>query len=196
MNILIQHACGPMADCLLAVLGHHERYAKRHDMVYGWTTEPGDVWTRFSLLAEALASRKSGELVFWLDADAVVVNPERDLSDALGPDDVAGAGVMPGEWIHTGVLYLRAVPSVEAWMRRCWAARTSDTGLDGFPVLAVARVFNEQRNGVPVKRLGRHWNEWTGAKGSGTENTVVRAFHALPRDNKLAAIKRTLQAVA
>src|SRR3990167_4551024 len=102
MNVLLQHAYGPMADCLKMLLGYHERCARANDMVYAWTTEPGDVWTKFKLLADCLALRKPGEMVVWLDADAVIVQRKRNLADALLPSETAGAGALPGKRLHSG----------------------------------------------------------------------------------------------
>lgn len=194
-NVLIQHACGPLKPCLEATQGYHERYAMRHGFTYVWTTQMGTVWTKFGLIRAVLETRKPQDIVVWLDADCIIVRPEVNLADALPPGAAAAAGRMPGSWLHSGVMYFRAKPPVVAWMRRCEANANDETGLEGSPIIAVDRVFNETMGDVHVAALGPEWNCWTGSVGDANANTVVRAFHGLPVAHKLAALKRTLQEV-
>ena len=101
-------------------------YADRHDyeLVTGGVLDHSrpPAWSKIRLLQKALAEF---ELVVWIDADAVVVDPTQDIADALPPDRVLGivrhryqGHVTP----NSGVMVMRRDPAMLQFLDDVWAA--------------------------------------------------------------------------
>jgi hypothetical protein len=124
-RVLCSLAVGPQARLLRVAQGSFARYADRHGYELDLRRELLDSdrpapWSKVLVLRELLATH---ELVLWIDADAVVVDPARDIADDLGTDDFMGLvehtydGVsMP----NTGVLVLRRGETAREFLDAVW----------------------------------------------------------------------------
>jgi len=121
--VLIQYADGPAHTAMLQATGaRHNAYA----IAYGcdfWRLcgyrDPALMWPRWEFILRAI--QLGYRHVFWLDADAVIVNWAADLRDALPEDKHFGLlhGSVPGgEPVHwnAGVMYFHGVPLVERFV--------------------------------------------------------------------------------
>jgi galactosyl transferase GMA12/MNN10 family len=100
-------------------------YARRHGYELITSSERAagrpPAWTKVPMLREALASY---ELVLWIDADAVIVDGDRDIAAELAPDRFLGL-VRHGEQEipNTGVMVWRAEDRARELLDRTWRAR-------------------------------------------------------------------------
>ena len=120
--VLIQYADGPEHTALLrATHARHSAYTLAHGCDF-WSLcgyqDPALMWPRWEFIEKAITLKYRH--IFWLDADAVIVNMAADLRDAL-PEAVDRSfgllhGSVPGgEPVHwnAGVMYFHGVPMVK-----------------------------------------------------------------------------------
>jgi hypothetical protein len=181
---LIQHANGPYVELLAGVGNRHREYCHAHgmdyrvfvDKYYGCGCSPhrpnpaGVMWERYDYMREAIAD--GYEHVFYLDADAVIVDRSTDLRAAL-PDERAWLALgYHDDWFQGGVQYVRGCDQADSffhYMQAFWShERNDEYALNG----AINRLkpWHFETPGIESR-----WHSIR-CKGHG-ENCVVRAFH-------------------
>lgn len=124
--VLIQYADGPEHTALLrATHARHSAYTLAHGCDF-WSLcgyqDPALMWPRWEFIEKAITLKYRH--IFWLDADAVIVNMAADLRDAL-PEAVDRSfgllhGSVPGgepdHW-NAGVMYIRSGPTTKKVVR-------------------------------------------------------------------------------
>lgn len=102
---------------LEAARPRHASYAKRHDMDYlivkgqvrpEWEIVKGG-WAKLEIIRQMLA--RGYEYVFYVDADALIVDMGADLRDGAPPEGIGliqhqGPGV-PGPHLNVGIMFIR-----------------------------------------------------------------------------------------
>jgi hypothetical protein len=117
---------GPHA-ALLEVSGPtFAAYARRHgyELITSTESDPQrpPAWAKVPLLREAVGSY---ELVLWIDADAVIVDGERDIADELEPDrELALVRHRRGDQLipNTGIMLMRGSDFVRELLDTLWGA--------------------------------------------------------------------------
>lgn len=118
---------GPHAELLALSRPTFAAYAERHGYELITTdVAPADrppAWAKVPLVRELLGSF---DVVVWLDADALVVDPDADIAAELQPGNHFGlvqhrlnGALRP----NTGVMVLRAGPRASALLEHVWRAR-------------------------------------------------------------------------
>lgn len=105
-TILLQHGSNGHEECLYIALAAHRRYCEAHDIDYQATG--GDyplggrhpMWTKVHLIRGAL--KRGYQKVIWLDADALIVDIETDLRDAV-PAKQIGVTWHATDWDRLGI---------------------------------------------------------------------------------------------
>lgn len=189
-SVLIQMACGAHLDLLELTRDHHRQYAERHGLDYWCITgnpaphkRPG--WGKVPLL---LAGIRAGyESVIWLDADAVIVQPQFDLT-ALVPD---GMGMVrhphPEHW-NTGLIVARSGADVERFWQavddmpdnnHAWMEQAAANELADLPEFAwLMHPLDLRFNSVPGFAMAA--------------DPVVVAAHGLPAAQRRLVLERAM----
>lgn len=198
--VLIQqaNADGAYLDHLRLAFPGHADYARRHAMDY-WCmfsdvrpNMPAKVggWSKVHLIRDAW--RQGYQHIFWVDADALIVDYTVDLRHALqGSLSEVGACQHSGHGLPThlnvGVLYVRPSQSLPRFPELWLAA------FPGTKPWMEQGVFNDLAARLPgvVERLDDRWNSTVGVNVS--PRPVVKAWHGYgtPVD-RLAAMRREL----
>ena len=125
--MLCSLGAGPQRRLLALARPTFRAYAERHGYALHLHTEVLDSerpppWTKVILLRRLLADHDE---VLWIDADALVVDPSRDLADEVPPDRFLamvqhryGDALKP----NTGVMLIRAGEPARALLERVWDA--------------------------------------------------------------------------
>lgn len=176
--------------------GLHRKYCEQHEFDYQverqnvvaeWSWE-GGAWTKVELLHRALLRGYS--FVVWLDADAMIVDPEIDLREACRGAGSVGAVKFyaPFTWgdhYNTGALYLENSSTTRKFV---------DDWLAGYPGPEKQReqgVFNALSEGR-VTELPSAWN-YTLDRHFGITYPVVRGYHSIRSiEGKYQAMKEDL----
>jgi predicted O-methyltransferase YrrM len=122
---LVTLGAGDHADLLLVSLPTFERYAERHgyELVVGTGEEAMGrpmAWAKVPLLRRTLAEF---DVALWIDADAVVVDAEADVADALEPSAFQAMvehRTPQGDCPNTGVWLLRSCAAGDAFLDAVW----------------------------------------------------------------------------
>jgi hypothetical protein len=116
---------GPHAELLEIARPTFAEFARRHGYELITSTENPTrrppAWAKVPMLREAIASY---ELVLWIDADAVIVDPSRDIADELERDlglvrHRRGDQLVP----NTGVMVMRRGAVVRDLLDELWASK-------------------------------------------------------------------------
>jgi hypothetical protein len=118
---------GPLAACLRIALPSFERYAERHgyELIVGDGSTADDrpaAWAKIVLLQETL---RRYDFALWIDADALIIDPRRDISDDVrrwhfqGLVRHATVGTVP----NTGVWVLRSGSTSQRFLADVWNQR-------------------------------------------------------------------------
>ena len=110
-HVLVQHACGK-PDLLDCARKRHAEYASDRSAAYitGSASAVSRLmdprWNRPRAIQAALDVLPDGEIVVWLDPEALIVTAE-SIFDVL---PAAGQLACPrvGRWLHPGALWIRA----------------------------------------------------------------------------------------
>jgi glycosyltransferase involved in cell wall biosynthesis len=189
-SLLIQMACGPHLDLLALTRDHHGRYAERHGLDY-WCVSgnptfgkrPG--WGKVPLMLSGIAL--GYECIIWLDADAVLVRPEVNLT-SLVP---AGIGMVrhpqPEHW-NTGVIVARASREVEEFWRQVDLAPENDSSwMEQAAVNALAAL--PAFSGL-LEPLGLRFNSVPGFAAA--SDPVIVAAHGRPHAQRMEILRGAL----
>ena len=162
-TVLIQQASGHCRPMLELTSSLHRAYAQRHGISY-WQvrgnvqTERAGHWNKILLMQRAF--QMGFELVIWLDADTVIVEPEQDFRRALNGGAPIGMVRHHRPWngqpwhYNSGVILARDTPKTRQFLQRVW-----DAGPIDHPWQEQVRI-NEvaQRNPRIVQSLPDRWN--------------------------------------
>lgn len=124
MKALCSIGAGPHEALLEISRPTFEAYARRHgyELITSTRSDPGrpPAWSKVPMLREAL---DSFELVLWIDADAVIVDPTEDVAASFEAGRSL-ALVRHGEQQvpNTGVMLLRADDRARELLDRTWNA--------------------------------------------------------------------------
>lgn len=182
MNTLCQIAWGSHLDLLRITGPKNQAWCERH----GWRyiSHDSDVFecdefSRFPLMIEASFKTEHGEIIAYLDNDAVIVgDPEIDLP-AQGFDFAAGE-TNAGLTINAGVLFMRDSDPAVDFLIRCIERRNDYKMRD-----RVEQCVLDNLGPIKLQRLGQEWNLWPGACGPFTPPLKIKAWHTLPLERKL-----------
>lgn len=207
--VLIQYADGPAHTALLRATGaRHSAYAIAHGCDF-WHLcgyrNPALMWPRWEFILRAI--QLGYRHVFWLDADAVIVNMAADLRDAL-PEKVDRSfgllhGSVPGgepdHW-NAGVMYIRSGPAAGQLVRHMLSIKPptyaplplwwEDTDGDQY-------LLNRLLASVPdatkaaFHPIERKWNTIYGYENGVTPN-VLHLAGTPDLARRLAIIKQTI----
>jgi galactosyl transferase GMA12/MNN10 family len=193
--LLIQQAdihCGEMLELTAE---HHLSYARKHDLDF-WCKmskiqfERPTVWDKIILFQQAL--KLNYELIVWIDADALIVNPAVDLREALFEFTCIGMCKHNGPWreknwhFNAGVIFARVCDYSREFFDQVWEAGPTSA------------VWQEQermlecieRNPLAVQAIDNKWNAHPSSK---SEKPVIKAWHGFP-GNKADLIREELNA--
>ncbi len=196
--VLLQCARGEHVGLLELTRPIPSAYAAAHSMDYvcRFDYQPSDRhagWNKIALILELLRTRPH-RFLCWLDADTQIVDPERDLRDALPRGCWLGM-VQHGDppYFNDGAMYVRRCERALAFFEEVWACWPVDNPWeDNAAVIDVLARNPERWRGVAI--AGDEWNS--------TENTndcpapVVRAWHGQgSTGSRVAALRETLSAL-
>jgi len=193
-SVLIQMACGPHLELLDRTHDHHRRYAQRQGMDY-WSVAGNPVfgkrpgWGKVPLI---LAGIDAGyESVIWLDADAVIVRPEVNLTQLVSE----GIGMVrhpnPEHW-NTGFVVARSCENVERFWREVEAA--PENGHAWMEQAAANALATMPRFADLLHPLELRYNSVPGFASA--NEPVIVAAHGLPHHVRVAILERALSEYA
>ena len=169
----------------------HSAYAIAHKMDY-WNingdyapemlSEAGS-WAKVAMIDDCL--KKGYEYVFWIDADAAIVDFGTDLRDAVKDCEWGACEHDPEKsaWlkqnnvqkhINVGVMYIKSTPGTKKFVE-LWRG-----AYPGPPRWAEQGAFNKLMEEYPgvVKVIDDKWNSTV--KVSEVPNPVVMGYHGIP----------------
>ncbi len=195
--ILLQQASGEHVALLDLIRSHHARYAERHRMeyrcVYGLQqAERAPVWDKILLILNALREEPPVEWLFWVDSDAIIMDFNRDLREALCDHGELGMVIHPNPYhFNAGALYMRNTPRLIGYFEKVWAKWPINHGWEEQE--SMNRVLlDEWFDGF--QPLPAAWNSTYGVNEA--DRPVVRAWHGLnPIEKRIRLMRETLQAV-
>ena len=165
-------------------------------------------WSKIPLIQEAF--RTGAEFVWWVDADALVVDPSRSIRDVIEPgkdlylvrhDD--GRRCYP----NAGVMLLRNTPWMVDLLQRIWdmdeyvdhewwesAALTHLLSKESFADAGVPDS-RDPIDDTPVKWLGQEWNSIPVVQDGryASAHPVIAHYASLPFKYRLAAMRQAFQ---
>jgi len=185
--ILIQqvYSGSPYSNLLRLSFSRHCDYAMRHKMDMQIVMSDVDPsfdqmrgsWAKIALIRNALEGGYPS--VFWVDADALIVDRDTDLRtvfDEMG-DSLIGACQHPGPPIHlnVGVMFYKNSPRTIDFVR-AWLAQANEPNGRWME----QGVFNQMRESPDwadvVCRVGDKWNA-TYYAGTDCDNPIIRGYH-------------------
>lgn len=200
---LLQQGNGWCANMLKHAAPWHEQYAKRHNMVYvahlgEWPVRRlgrkfrRPEWQKPPFLMHWLDQSNAGDILVYLDTDAVVVNPTVDLTEQL-PDDrdiaMCRSYYAHSIYYNNGVMIFRNNSAT----RDLW--RTTDDMGPGIGLIAhdEGRMNKLIRDGheVAVHDLPGEYNACSYTKFD-PNKVVVQAWHGVPRDTAERRVQETV----
>lgn len=192
--VIVQTAHGPHAALLQATAPIHRRYCGVWHYLYVCepvtAPDPKAHWRKLRLLLDVFARVGDGEIVLWLDSDALIFWPWVPLESVLLPGFHAAA-LQRGDGLwNTGVLFLRKCPATVAWLTRSLDGERGDAGLPvAFATLKALTGLPDWHEqgwlnataaecGVKIQPLNRDFNECASSSGTSARGRpVIRAWH-------------------
>lgn len=137
-------------------------YAARHeyDVVVGnghAETDRNSAWAKVPLLRDLL---RRYEVVFWVDADAIILDGTRDVADELDPETFQGFVFHPSG-PNTGVWLLRAGDRSQRFLEAVWNADLRDDHLGWWENSAVLKTLGYGLEWPPKKERQTEWDAYT-----------------------------------
>lgn len=166
----------------------HQTYCERHGLDYQASfLDSGEDWFRIRLVLESLES--GHDFVFWIDADAFVVDMSVDMRETVPEWAYLGMTIHPLPWdgqhfhFQTGVFYVRNSPMAREYFR----AVLEMFGTVDYDQTAMNRLLMRDpkwQQGLRV--LDHKWN-WT-PQCTDMGKPLVVGFHG--RGNQRRALMR------
>lgn len=194
--VIIQHVYSEtefgcaFSDMLRLCTQRHMAYARAHNMDYwsftggfqvGRPAESG-AWAKIELMR--LALNQGYEYVFWIDADAGIIDFETDLRDAVKDIDIGACAHDPkksaylkqlkiAKHINVGVMYLRNTEKTKQFIEDWFNI------YPGEPRWAEQGSFNKLMEKYPdvVKEIDDKWNATVNVNM--VPKPVVKGYHGL-----------------
>lgn len=212
---LIQHGIGPQEALIKLAQPWHQSIADKQGWQYITDTVSDSTaseqrpaaWARFGLIAEYWCS---ADIIWWLDADALIVDKNIDLTwpssvpELFGMDKTGNCGVL---WIKTVpeaypmIFELASMSAEERTIRMSAAMRARPDVRAHRPTQATGpldMIVSEQpaKHLVPTYYFGGEWNFWRRAAALTEANGVcapvkIRAWHGeqnMQRWRKMQAV--------
>ncbi len=200
-GVLVQHGSGDCVQLLAAAEPWHRAYCLKHDYegLFDRDTEAPHrhpVWNKLVLLLRTMNAWPSVQHFFVLDADALIVNKEIELAEAL-PADADIALIVRENYVNSGFVAIRNSEKVRDWLTDLFVAgplQNCNHGID-------ARMFEMIRKEtcpVKVHALGSEWNYFE-TYGAGIRSVTctraeahIVAWHGQTRDVALKAMQQKI----
>lgn len=152
-------------------------------------------WEKIAWLLAFLPTVDDGSLVVWEDVDSLNVGNE-DFSTALPPNGVLGMvqyrhGLNRMElkdFLNSGVIVMINSPVIRTFWQNVWNHGGKD---DECGIMQELNSNNWCINGTPLSTIDPKWNCWKNNMHL-CSTPVVKTFHGMTYDAKVAAIKATL----
>ena len=196
--LLIRQADGDYTELLRLTHALHEGYADRHGIDF-WSVrgapqlERASSWSKALLIRQALQLHY--ELVVWLDADTLIVDPSVDLREAMSEFEIVGMCKHPLPWggrpwhYNAGVLFVRNGEPARQFFREVWEA-----GPLNHPWQEQYRMLElDQRSPGFVQAIDDRWNATVGCNPS--PEPIIKAWHGYGA-GRFAAMQRELERLA
>lgn len=187
---LLQHAIGDDVALLDISQAYHQRYCDSHNITYRCTRDRiredsrHPVWEKVAAIRRELRAAADGELLAWLDADAIVADIAVDLRTVVPlireqNEGHGGVGMVrwQGGLLNAGVIYAVVDHRSRAYFDRVdvigyvpnpWGLKDQAT----FDKVAKMDAYQGLVVEVPSQ-----WNSYRYAKHLPTGNAVVKAWH-------------------
>lgn len=181
----------------------HQSYANRHNMIYvahigSWPMRSlgrrGRVleWQKPPFILHWLDQSNAGDILTYLDTDAVVVQPNVDLSEALPPDHdiaMAKARYAKNDYYNNGVMVIR-----NNRVTRDLFQQMDEMG-PGIGLLAhdegrMNKLIHDGHE-IVVSDLPGEYNACKYTRFD-PERIIVQAWHGIPRDTAERRVKETV----
>lgn len=196
--VLCSIGTGPQEKLLRLARRSLEPFAERHGYALDLRTEPLDTerpapWSKVALVRELLASH---ELVVWLDADLVVVDPSRDITDELPASSFMGLvehRVRGRRNPNTGVVVFRAGERTTAFLDAVWNAEEF-IHHRWWEQAAVMHLLGYDDNDEPTRpsewREGVHWlpKRWNSIRDDPAPDPYIEHFPGFTVPRRYAAM--------
>lgn len=197
--VLLQIACSPYyQECINISKETHLRYCRRHDYEYRLLTDmPEPIsWNKMAYKRD-LMTKDGPEQIFYIDADAMIVDEDYDLRNALPKDAWLGLTTAAYPWSYEiwhyqiGCSYWRNCPEARSFIDAV-LARQNDPDPDHWVEQgAVNRELLENRQWqLGFVNLPGKFNSG-GGYWLPVEDAIVAAFHA--REDRPEAMRRFLR---
>lgn len=199
---LLQHAIGDDIALLDIASPHHQQYCSLFGITYCHTRtkirtdDRHPVWEKTAAIRRELATVDDGELVVWLDADAIVTDTNVDLRSVvpliMAQEQGQGRIGMVrwrGGMLNAGVIYMVVDQRVRDYIDSVDNTGTVPNEYD-LKDQATYDLFTRRAEyaGLVVE-LPSQWNSYTYAKYPPTAPVVVRAWHGASHDIAAAGLK-------
>ena len=176
------------------------RYAERHGLAFSFTQftarERAPAWSKIIAIKEALL--RGSDPVIWIDADALIVRPERDIRDSTD----LGKDILVGPRFNTGILLIRNTPWSLWFLDKVWNNQlVPEHGTwDNAAFVYTLGYRHRLGRGEPdrpdemilshIGRLDRRWNCVTLISPAG--GAFIRHYAGLPIAARASLIRRDL----
>jgi hypothetical protein len=197
-GMLLQQASGRWTRMLDVSASRHNAYAARHGLNY-WSfrgefqIDRAVVWNKIILIQWALVS--GFDLVIWLDADTLVVNPKADPRKALSEGPPIGMCRHPIPWddqpwhFNAGVIFVRNTALAREFFQRVWEAGPVDGWQEQTRMNEMSRQMPDAVQPLPAK-----WNSTLNVNAC--KNPVIQAWHGIGHIETVRRMKAGLRSSA
>ncbi len=190
--VIIQHVYSNscFADMLRLCIQRHMAYAASHNMDY-WALQGGlhrlhipeaGAWSKIDLMKMALED--GYEYVFWIDADATIMDFNTDLRDSVKDIHIGACAHDPAKsdylkslniarHVNVGVMYLRNTEQTRSFIQAWYDS------YPGIPRWAEQGSFNNLLVNMPgiVTEIDDKWNATVNVNM--VEKPVVKGYHGV-----------------
>lgn len=201
MMLQVCYSNSPYLDLMEISLTHHMNYARRHLMDFQFIASDveqrtqfalpdvnyrqvgffGDNWAKISIIQKWLMQY---EYIFYLDADALIVDTTVDLREAFAGSTV-GILMCEHSWMfNTGVVFFHKVTGLDALMV-AWVAENPGNILPGHIAwdeqVIINRLMVDNRFLGLARKMDDKWN--SSFQTNESPHPVISAWHGACDDN-------------
>ena len=192
---MIQHASGDAIPLLQLTAPIHVADCVAHGIEYRATygllqKERKPHWDKVVVIRETLTHASEGDLVIWLDADALKVAPDPfALSDGFD----LGMVLNRRKVFNSGLVLIRNCASTRTYFDRVW--NQSPRKFWHCP-LADESAMNHFKKEIDVEPLDSSWNFWPHCMKAPIESVKVMAWHSVPKAIALGLMKSQVKRIS